>query len=138
VRVRPASTARSGRVADDRGREAPHRLTRPLATLAPARLDIDWELNGGCYKARFDAAVERIGARHKRTRRYRPQTNGKAKRFIRTLLDEWAYGRPYPTNDERTAALQAFVDFYDRRRPHTALGGRSPLDAVNNVPGEHT
>lgn len=93
--------------------------------------------NGTAYKRQFDAAVSRLGARHKRTRPYRPQTNGKAERVIQTLLREWAYGRPYTTNLERAAALPAFVDFYNRRRPHTALGGRSPLDAVNNVPGDH-
>jgi transposase InsO family protein len=93
--------------------------------------------NGTNYKLQFDAAVGRLGARHKRTRRYRPQTNGKAERLIKTLLDEWAYARPYRTNAERAAALPLFVDFYNRRRPHTALGGRSPLDVVNNVSGDH-
>ena len=94
--------------------------------------------NGTAYKAQFDAAVNQLGARHKRTRRYRPQTNGKAERFIKTLLAEWAYGRPYRTNEERASALPVFVDFYNRRRPHTAIGGRSPLDVVNNVSGDHT
>jgi transposase InsO family protein len=94
--------------------------------------------NGTNYKVQFDAAVERLGAKHKRTRRYRPQTNGKAERFIRTLLEEWAYARPYTTNQARADALPVFVDFYNRQRPHTALGGRSPLDAVNNLSGEHT
>jgi transposase InsO family protein len=94
--------------------------------------------NGTNYKLRYDGAVARLGGRHKRTRRYRPQTNGKAERFIRTLLDEWAYGRPYATNQERREALTPFVDFYNRRRPHTALDGRSPLSAVSNVPGDHT
>jgi transposase InsO family protein len=93
--------------------------------------------NGTNYKLQFDAAVGRLGARHKRTRPYRPQTNGKAERFIRTLLDEWAYARPYGTNRERSEALPLFVDFYNRRRPHTALAGRSPLDVVNNVFGDH-
>jgi transposase InsO family protein len=113
-----------------------------LAAAEFARLGIRIERvltdNGSAYKHQFDAAVERLGARHKRTRRYRPQTNGKAERLIRTLLDEWAYGRPYTTNRERADALPVFVDFYNRRRPHTALGGRSPLDAVNNVSGEHS
>ena len=77
-------------------------------------------------------------ARHKRTRPYRPQTNGKAERFIQTLLDEWAYARPYRSNARALGSPPAFVDFYNRGRPHTALGGRSPLDAVNNVPGDHT
>jgi len=94
--------------------------------------------NGTAYKAQFAAALGRLGARHKRTRPYRPQTNGKAERFIKTLLAEWAYGRAYWTNDERAAALPTFVDFYNRRRPHTAIGGRSPLDIVNNVSGDHT
>jgi transposase InsO family protein len=94
--------------------------------------------NGTQYKRQFDAAVERLGARHKRTRPWRPQTNGKAERVIQTLLREWAYGRPYTTNRERQEALPVFLDFYNRHRPHTALGGWSPLDAVNNVPGDHT
>ena len=94
--------------------------------------------NGVNYKRQFDAAVDALGARHKRTRLYRPQTNGKAERFIKTLLAEWAYGRPYTSNGERSAALPAFVDFYNRRRPHTAIGGRSPIDIVNNVSGDHS
>ena len=94
--------------------------------------------NGTSYKRQFDAAVERLGARHKRTRLYRPQTNGKAERFIKTLLAEWAYGQPYTTNRDRSAALPQFVDFYNRGRPHTAIGGRSPIDVVNNVSGEHS
>jgi transposase InsO family protein len=56
---------------------------------------------------------------------------------IKTLINEWAYARLYTTNRDRTDALPVFVDFYNRRRPHTALGGRSPLDAVNDVSGEH-
>ena len=67
----------------------------------------------------------------------RPQTNGKAERVIQTLLREWAYGQAYGSNDERAAALPVVVDFYNRRRPHTALGGGSPLGAVNNVWGPH-
>jgi transposase InsO family protein len=93
--------------------------------------------NGTNYKRQFDAAAERLGVRHKRTRPRRPQTNGKAERVIKTLIHEWAYARLYTTNRERMAALPVFVDFYNRRRPHTALGGRSPLDAVNNVSGDH-
>ena len=95
--------------------------------------------NGAAYKSiAYRDAVTRLGARHKRTRPWRPQTNGKAERVIQTLLHEWAYARPYTSNRERAEALPAFVDFYNRRRPHTALAGRSPLDAVNNVPGDHT
>jgi transposase len=60
----------------------------------------------------FQAALVEVGARHKRTRFHRPQTNGKSERFNRTMLDEWAYARPYATNDERLFALPGFVDHY--------------------------
>ena len=96
--------------------------------------------NGWAYThgPRYAGAIDRLGARHKRTRPYRPQTNGKAERFIQTLLNEWAYGQPYRSNRERLDALPTFVDFYNSGRPHTALGGRSPLDVVNNVRGDHS
>ena len=95
--------------------------------------------NGAGYRSfPYRDALASLGARHKRTRPFRPQTNGKAERVIQTLLSEWAYARPYRTNDERLAALPVFVDFYNRRRPHTAIGGRSPLEAVNNVSGDHS
>jgi hypothetical protein len=94
--------------------------------------------NGAGYRSNaYRDTLATIGARHKRTRPWRPQTNGKAERVIQTLLREWAYGQPYTTNRERSDALPRFVDFYNRRRPHTALGGRSPLDAINNVLGDH-
>jgi transposase InsO family protein len=95
--------------------------------------------NGWAYTRgpRYADVIDRLGARHKRTRPYRPQTNGKAERFIQTLINEWAYGRAYRSNQQRLDALPAFVDFYNRVRPHTALDGRSPLDAVNNVRGDH-
>ncbi len=94
--------------------------------------------NGAEYRSHAcrDALAD-LGARHRRTRPSRPQTNGKAERVIQTLLREWAYGRVHTSNREREDALPVFVDFYNRRRPHTALGGRSPLDAVNNVLGDH-
>ena len=87
----------------------------------------------------FQAALVDLGARHKRTRPYRPQTNGKTERFNRTLLDEWAYARPYASNGERLIALPDFVDRYNNHRPHTALKGLTPLAVlVNNVSGNHT
>ena len=113
------------------------------AALEFARLGIRIERvltdNGSAYRSStYRTAIDGHSARHKRTGPFRPQTNGKAERLIQTLLREWAYGRPYRTNDERVTALPLFVDFYNQRRPHTALGGRSPLDAVSNVPGDHT
>jgi transposase InsO family protein len=64
--------------------------------------------------------------RHRFTRPYRPQTNGKAERFIQTLLREWAYRRPYRSSARRTAALRPYLRFYNHRRPHASLGRRSP------------
>lgn len=127
-------------VPDETSASAISALEIAAAELARLGIRIERVLtdNGTNYKAQFDAAVARLGARHKRTRLYRPQTNGKAERFIKTLLAEWAYGRPYVTNSARSQALPTFVDFYNRRRPHTAIGGRSPLDVVNNVSGDHS
>jgi integrase-like protein len=94
--------------------------------------------NGSPYRAHvFDAAVAGLGARHKRTRPFRPQTNGKPERLIQTLLREWAYSRAYASTQERAAALPDFVETYNRQRPHTALRGRSPLDAVNDLVIDH-
>jgi transposase InsO family protein len=81
----------------------------------------------------FEEAVRRIGARHKLTRGYRPQTNGKAERFIRTMLAEWAYVRLYRSNEQRLRALPAWLDFYNSRRPHTALGGLSPSSRLSTT-----
>ena len=86
----------------------------------------------------FADALDDLGARHLTTRPFRPQTNGKAERFNRTMLDEWAYARPFTTNDERLAALPPWLDHYNRHRPHTALGGLAPMQVlVNNVSGNH-
>jgi transposase InsO family protein len=76
------------------------------------------------------------GIRHLRTRPRRPQTNGKAERFIGTLQREWAYARLYRSNDERLASLTGWVDAYNRRRPHAALGGLVPMaELVNKLGG---
>jgi transposase InsO family protein len=90
--------------------------------------------NGAAYCSKVYAArLAELGIRHSRTRVRRPQTNGKAERFIGTLLTEWAYARPYRTNLERLRRLPHFVDFYNRRRPHTALQGRSPLQVLSTT-----
>jgi transposase InsO family protein len=98
--------------------------------------------NGGCYRSRlFTAAAERLGIGLRKTRPYRPQTNGKAERFIRTLLAEWAYAQPFHDSAARTAALPAFVDFYNRSRPHWSLNGQPPasrIPPVNNLMGKNS
>jgi transposase InsO family protein len=87
----------------------------------------------------FAEAMTEIGARHLRTQPFRPQTNGKSERFNRTLLDEWAYARPYASNNDRLLALGPWVDQYNHHRPHTALGGLTPMQVlVNNVSRNHT
>ena len=129
-------------VPDESGASAALALEAAAAEFARLGIRIERVLtdNGLAYvrSTAYREALGGLGARHKRTRLYRPQTNGKAERLIQTLLNEWAYGRAYATNRERADALPVFVDFYNRRRPHTALGGRSPLDAVNNVSGDHS
>jgi transposase InsO family protein len=75
----------------------------------------------------FQQALATIGAVHRPTRKYRPQTNGKAERFIQTLKREWAYRKLYTSNEARLRELPGWVAFYNSRRPHTALGGRPPI-----------
>jgi transposase InsO family protein len=94
--------------------------------------------NGTCFKRRWADACAAHQITVKKTRAYRPQTNGKAERFIRTLLERWAYAYPYELESERLAALPAALDFYNRFRPHRALRGLAPLQRVNNLPGTYT
>ena len=86
----------------------------------------------------FQAALAGLGARHVRTRNYRPQTNGKAERFNRTMTNEWAYARPYLSNQERLDALPGWLEHYNNTRPHTAIGNRPPIEAVNNLTGNNS
>ena len=90
--------------------------------------------NGSCYVSRrFRQACRRHGLRHLRTRPYRPQTNGKAERFIQTLLLGWAYKRPYRTSDERRKALPPWLRYYNHERPHRALGMVPPIVAIRRA-----
>ena len=95
--------------------------------------------NGSCYVADAHRAVIReLGLRHLRIRPYRPRTNGKAERFIQTLLDEWAYERVYGSSAERTAALDLFLHRYNFRRPHGSLAKRPPASRLTNVAGNYS
>ena len=88
--------------------------------------------NGNPYRSTVHAiACRALGVRHLRTRPYRPQTNGKAERFIRTLLDGWAYGALYRNSTERAAALDGWLDYYNHRRPHSALSHKPPIARLN-------
>ena len=83
--------------------------------------------NGNGYRSYAHAAVcRKLGIRHLFTQPYRPKTNGKAERFIQTLLREWAYAAAYPTTAARRRALPAFLTRYNTTRPHKALGGIPP------------
>ena len=99
--------------------------------------------NGSCYRAAIHAlACKALGIKHLRTRPYRPRTNGKAERFIRTLLGGWAYGAIYGNSEERRRALAGWLDFYNRRRPHGSLGHQPPLQRLealrrNNLAGSY-
>jgi len=94
--------------------------------------------NGTCFKRRWGEGCERRGIAVRKTRPYRPQTNGKAERFIRTLLELWAYAYPYQHERERAAALAPALESYNRFRRHRALGGLTPLQRVNNLSGTNT
>ena len=85
-------------------------------------------------------ALADIGAQPRFTRAYRPQTNGKAERFNRTLADEWAYIRPFDSSAERRAALPDWLHTYNHHRIHTALGGHPPITrvTVNNGAAHNT
>jgi transposase InsO family protein len=128
-------------VADERPAETVRALEQTLAWFAGLGIRVERVLtdNGSNYRSlAYAAALERHAIRHKRTRPYRPQTNGKAERFIRTMLAEWAYGRRYGSNAERLAALPEWHNFYNHGRPHTALLGLTPAASVNNVRGNHS
>jgi len=94
--------------------------------------------NGSCYVAHAHrAALRELGLRHLRIRPYRPRTNGKAERFIQTLLNEWAFVRLYGSSAERTAALPLFLERYNFRRPHGSLGKKAPATRLNNLVGNY-
>jgi transposase InsO family protein len=94
--------------------------------------------NGTCFKRRWGEGCARLGIAVRKTRPYRPQTNGKVERFIRTLLELWAYAYPYQHERERAAALAPALASYNRFRRHRALGGLTPLQRVNNLSGTNS
>jgi transposase InsO family protein len=95
--------------------------------------------NGMCYRSNDWITTLVAGAVQPRwTRPYRPQTNGKVERFNRTLLDEWAYARPYRSEADRRRRLDIWLHTYNHHRCHTAIGGQPPISRVNNLPAHYT
>jgi transposase InsO family protein len=121
-------------LADERASTAVAFLRRAIAFFARYGVQVEQVLtdNGSCYRAGVHAlACRALGVRHLRTRPYRPQTNGKAERFIRTMLAGWAYGPIYGSSRERTAALDGWLWHYNHRRRHSALGQQAPISRTN-------
>ena len=95
--------------------------------------------NGSAYRSSaWRERCTRLGLRHLRTRPYTPRANGKAERFIQTLLRGWAYCWAYPTSMHRTRALAGWVRWYIRRRPHGSLGGLPPIGRVSQGRGQYS
>lgn len=89
--------------------------------------------NGAAFRSReFAQACRQLDIKHKFTRPYRPQTNGKAERFIQSALREWAYGFTYQNSDQRTAALDYWNHHYNWHRPHQGIGGATPMSRLNS------
>ncbi len=127
-------------LADETGATAIAFLKRAVAFFARYGIQVERILtdNGSAYRSVVHAlACRALGIRHLRTRAYRPQTNGKAERFIRTMLTGWAYGAIYGSSTERTAALDGWLWHYNHQRRHSALGHQPPVSRTN-VHGSYT
>ncbi|MFG1626809.1 IS481 family transposase [Kribbella sp. NPDC049227] len=117
-----------------------HRAAEYFADLGITRIERVMTDNALVYRRgrAWQQALADLGAQARFTRRYRPQTNGKAERFNRTLLDEWAYAQPYTSNQHRAEALPTWLHTYNHHRNHTSLAGKPPITRVNNPAGHYS
>ena len=116
-------------------------LHRALAWFAKRGVRVERMMtdNGSAYLSHAHRnALRELGIRHLTTRPYRPRTNGKAERFIQTLLNEWAYARIYGSTAERRAQLHPWLERYNYRRPHSSLGHQPPATRINNLIGNYS
>ena len=116
-------------------------LRRAVAWFAARGVTVERVLsdNGSCYRSRvWAAACAELRIRPKRTRPYRPQTNGKIERFHRTLAAGWAFARFYPSESHRRRALPSWLHEYNHHRPHTAIGNHPPISRLTNLPGQYS
>jgi transposase InsO family protein len=128
-------------LADEKATTAIGFLRRALAFFKRHGMQVQELLtdNGSAYRSAVHAiACRTLGIRHLRTRPRRPQTNGKAERFIRTMLGGWAYGAIYASSKERTAALDGWLWTYNHRRRHQAIGRQTPINRLNNLLGSYS
>ena len=126
---------------DEKAATAVGVLQRAVAWFAERGVTVERVLsdNGSCYRSfAWREACTELGISPKRTRPYRPQTNGKIERFHRTLADGWAYARLYESTEQRNTALPGWLHFYNHHRPHSAIGGQPPVTRVTNLPGHHS
>jgi transposase InsO family protein len=126
---------------DERKDTAAGFLARAAAWYAAAGITIERVIsdNGACYRSRdWAATCAALGITPKRTRPYRPQTNGKVERYHRTLADEWAYAQPYTSETQRRAALDPWLHTYNHHRGHTALKGQPPASRATNLSGQNS
>lgn len=126
---------------DEKNETAPAFWRRASAFFTSAGITVERVLtdNGSCYRSRdWRDSLAAAGITHKRTRPYRPQTNGQVERFNRTLLDEWAYARPYRSDIERREAFAGWLHSYNHHCGHTALAGKPPASRVPNLTGNTT
>jgi transposase InsO family protein len=108
-------------------------LRRAVAWFATQGVTVERVMtdNGSGYRSHIHAtAIAELGIKHLRTQPYRPRTNGKAERFIQTIQVEWAYAASYRNHDHRNAALGPWLEYYNNRRPHSALGHKTPADII--------
>ncbi|WP_046322527.1 IS481 family transposase, partial [Mycobacterium sp. UM_Kg1] len=115
-------------------------LHRAVAWFAARGVTVEAVLsdNGGCYRSHaWRRACQDLGIKHRRTRPYRPQTNGKIERFHRSMAAEWAFARFYPNEWTRRSALPAWLHTYNHHRQHSAIGKVPPITKLTNLSGQY-